>query len=124
MCKNGSINGDMKLAQLLAELAEFSWDFLCIGETRAADADFPVDGGHRLMCSRGEFKYSGVAILVHYRWIDQIKAFVVWNTGKICNNSWIGRNGSSSIFETIGKRIFHVYINKVTSLSNKAIDTC
>ena len=27
------------------------------------------------MCSRGEFKYSGVAILVHSRWIDQIKAF-------------------------------------------------
>ena len=27
------------------------------------------------MCSRGEFKYSGVAVLVHSRCVDQIKTF-------------------------------------------------
>ena len=58
---------------MLAEVSELSWDFLCFSETRAADADFLLEGGHRLICSRGEVKHSGVAILVNSRWTGQIK---------------------------------------------------
>ena len=70
--KNAPINSDVRLALLLAELSSLSWDFLCISETRAADADFLLDGGHRMVCSRGEFNYSGAAILIHAKRVDQV----------------------------------------------------
>ena len=72
MTKNARINSDVRLTDLLAELPDISWDVICFSETRAADANSVLAGGHRLICSRGEFKYSGVAILIHARWVGEI----------------------------------------------------
>ena len=38
----------------------------------APHCDSVLEGGHRLICSRGEFKYAGVAILIHSRWAHMI----------------------------------------------------
>ena len=56
----------------MAETSDLSWDLVCLSETRAADADFLLEGGHRLFCSRGSFTHSGVAVLIHARWADKV----------------------------------------------------
>ena len=71
-CKNARLNGDTRLAEVLAETADFSWDFICFSETRAADDDVLLRGGHKLLSSLGDTRFAGVAILIHKRWVDNI----------------------------------------------------
>ena len=75
LCKNARIHGDVRVAQVLQEAAELTWDFICFSETRAAEGDLLLDGGHRLFCSNGRSNFSGVAVLVHARWSGQIISY-------------------------------------------------
>ena len=72
LCKNARLNGDIRLAGLLAESADVQWDIMCFSETRAVDADVILDAGHRLICNRGNLPFAGVAILVHARLVENI----------------------------------------------------
>ena len=54
------------------EIAEINWDFICFSETRAADNDVLLTGGHRLLSSLHQQQFSGVALLIHARWADNI----------------------------------------------------
>ena len=63
LCKNARLNGEARLAAVLAEVSETAWDIILFSETRAPDSDINLAGGHRLICSRGELKYAGAAIL-------------------------------------------------------------
>ena len=56
-------------------MSEIQWDVVCLFETRAADGNYIVRGGHRLFCGSDEFIYAGVAILVHSRWASSIIQF-------------------------------------------------
>ena len=71
-CKNARITSDVHIAQLLAEVAEIQWDIICFSETRAADGEYTLNGGHGLFCGRGDSIYAGVAILVNTKWVPYI----------------------------------------------------
>ena len=73
LCKNACSNGEIRLAAVLAEASDIAWDIICFSETRAADADMMLDGGHGYICCNCSLKYAGVAILVHSRHKDNIK---------------------------------------------------
>ena len=64
--KNAVISTDVRLANMLLELSDIHWDVVCFCETRAASADYILDGGHRLIAHRGA-AYGGVAALWHAR---------------------------------------------------------
>ena len=70
--KNACISTDVKLWALINETKDIQWDIICFSETRAPDSNVELTGGHRLICSRGDQKYAGVAILIHARWSDSI----------------------------------------------------
>ena len=58
------------------ELSIISWDLICFSETRLQARDDIFDGGHRLISSNDQNARSsatGVAILLHRRWADQVK---------------------------------------------------
>ena len=63
-CKNARIHNDIRLANLLAELAHISWDVVCFSESQAAAGDHLLSGGHRLITHKGS-TYGGVAVLIH-----------------------------------------------------------
>ena len=46
-----------------------SWDVVCFSETRAKKMDRILSGGHRLVCEYGGEGATGVAILIHRRWV-------------------------------------------------------
>ena len=74
--KNDRINSDSRLIGLLGELSIMSWDLVCFSETRLQTRDDILDGGHRLISSNDQNARSsatGVAILLHRRWADQVK---------------------------------------------------
>ena len=52
------------------EATDISWDVICLSETRAADGEFLLEGGHILFCGRGDSIYAGAAILIHKRWVQ------------------------------------------------------
>ena len=64
------------MVQLQLELSLVKWDIICFSETRCRSQDIFIDDGHRLICSNSDEARSvasGVAILVHRRWIKMIK---------------------------------------------------
>ena len=74
--KNGRINLDSLLIQLLGEFSMISWDFVCFSETRLQARDDIFDGDHRLISSNDQNVRStatDVAILLHRRWTGQVK---------------------------------------------------
>ena len=72
LCKNACLNGDIRLAGLLAESADVQWDIMCFSETRVVDSDVMLDGGHRLICNRGNLPFAGVAVMVHVRLVENM----------------------------------------------------
>ena len=76
VCKNARICNEVFLAQMLMEASEIRWGVICLSETRAADGEYIVEGGHCLFCGRGESYYAGAAILIHKRWVHSITACV------------------------------------------------
>ena len=66
----------MRLTAVLAETSDIAWDIICFSETRAADADATLAGGHRLICCSDSLKHAGVAVLVPLRHSEDIKAVV------------------------------------------------
>ena len=60
------------MAQVFQEIAEVQWDVVCFSETRAADNDVILEGGHRLFCGRGFSIYAGATVLIHRRWVASI----------------------------------------------------
>ena len=72
VCKNARICNEVFLAQMLMEASEIRWDVICLSETRAADGEYILEGGHSLFCGRGNSLYAGAAILIHKRWVHSI----------------------------------------------------
>lgn len=68
---------------ILSELADTSWDVVAFSETKAIDADALLEGGHRLVCSRGETSHIGVALLIHSRLVHGI-VHVESISGRVC----------------------------------------
>ena len=48
------------------------WAVISFSETRAPEADFILDGGHRLISGRGDSRHLGVAVLLHCHLADQV----------------------------------------------------
>ena len=57
---------------MLAKTVDIQWDIVCFSETRAADGDVVLEGGHRLLSSLGQERHAGVAIFLHARWAANI----------------------------------------------------
>ena len=60
-CKNARIHTSARLVDMLLELRDLSWKFVCFSETRATPADNVLNDGHRLITHCGE-AYVGVGI--------------------------------------------------------------
>lgn len=65
LCNNARLNGHVQRAQALAEGATIKWDIVLFSETRVEDADELLGRDHRLICSRGNLRWAGVAIFLH-----------------------------------------------------------
>ena len=55
------------------ELQHLQWDIICFSQTRAANCDEILQGGHGLICSLKDFRFAGVAILSHRSWADSVQ---------------------------------------------------
>ena len=84
--KNARLNSNEKFILLLTELRDLSWNVILFSETRAESGDVILEGGHRLILERGEYRASGVGVLVHSTLVSQIRKireFVAfWMFGK------------------------------------------
>ena len=81
--ENDFIHTDEKLEILLGELEELEWQIILLSETRAADHNRELHGGHRLITCLGATPYAGIGILVHSMLKAQILRIHNVN-GRIC----------------------------------------
>ena len=65
LAKNARISSAAQITQLLADLADISWDVVLFFETHSPSGKHILDGGHILCTHLGENKYAGVGILLH-----------------------------------------------------------
>ena len=76
--KNGRINDNAQLTQLLAELKDVVWHIVLLGETRTKSGQSILDGGHMLYTSLEDNQFVGVGILLHSKHVkknNRIHAF-------------------------------------------------
>ena len=73
LAKNARINSLERLSILLTELSSLSWSVCCFAETRRLSGDIYTSGGHRLISSLSVSSYFGVTILIHQKYIKDIK---------------------------------------------------
>ena len=66
------MNSEIRLAELLADAANVSWSVIRFSETRAGASDTLLEGGHRLICSRGDTYFVGVAVLIRACFVKQM----------------------------------------------------
>ena len=71
--KNARVNSHDRNEVLLAELEQLELDFIFFSETRTTSETTLLDDSHKLFSTSAEGAASGVAILVHQRWLDHIK---------------------------------------------------
>ena len=84
-----------RMASLERFLAETNPDVLCLQETKATDADFPVEAvralGYRHLIIRGEKSYNGVAILSRRPFQDQ--GHRLWCKKQDCRHLFVTLEG-------------------------------
>ena len=70
--KTARINTDLKLWEMINELADIQWDIVCFSEARTLTNDIIVSGGNRLISNLGTHEYAGVALLINRRWAKNV----------------------------------------------------
>ena len=99
--KNGRINPDLRQLCLLGKLSELSWGLCCFTETRLLSTDIILHGGLRSIGSLSSAGASGVAILIHVKYVKLVNKVIRISDRVLAVDVRIGRKHS---------RIMSVYL--------------